>query len=99
MNLVVRPLAADILFRSSPPTLKHTLETIFWEHTTNYDEPGSYAVEAYILENFPLVDRVAPITHHLYINQEAPFGRTVEGSVDLSAALSQLQNHYPEYFL
>lgn len=79
--------------------VKELLTDVFWEHTTDYDEPGSYAVEAYILENFPLIDRVAPITHHLYINQEAPFGRTVEGSVDLSAVLSQLQNHYPEYFL
>lgn len=82
------------------PSLQRTLESIFWEHTTDFVEPGCYAVEAYIYENFPLIERVAPITHHLYIHQEeGPLGRTIEGSVDLSAVITQLQYHYPEEFL
>lgn len=91
-------LAADML-GSVHLSLESKLDRIFWDNTTDFDEPGCSAVEAYIYEHFPLIERVAPITHHLYTNQEAPFGRTVEGTVDLSEVISQLQHHYPEEFI
>ena len=77
-----------------------TLQDIFWEHTTAIDEPGTYAVEAYILEHYPLIAEVAPIPYSLYYVDEEDYNlRCIEGDVDLSNIISQLKQHYPEEFL
>lgn len=80
-------------------TLKETLEDIFWENTTDVDEPGCYAVEAYILENYSLIEEVPTISYTLYAIREGPFGVQFEGGPDLDEVLSLLQQYYPEEFL